>query len=80
MKPGFFFLLQQEFLGHWNFWDSEYSYNIYDNGANEISTMNILGNDIMCNFREFDYIISVHFIRYMFTSQLSNIHLTLNND
>ena len=29
--------LQQEFLGHWNFWVNEYSYNIYDNGTNQSS-------------------------------------------
>ena len=38
--------LQQEFLGHWDFWVNEYSYNIYDNG----------------NFREFDYIITVRYM------------------
>ena len=58
--------LQKEFLGHWNFSGNEYSYNIYDNGINQSYTMNVLGNYIKCNFREFDYIISVHVIRYMY--------------
>ena len=44
-------LLQQEFLGQWNFWDTtECSNNIYDNGTNQSSTMNILENCIKCNF------------------------------
>ena len=58
--------LQQEFLGHWNVFGTRYSYDIYDNGTNQSSTMNVLENYIKCIFRELDYIISVHFIRYMY--------------
>jgi len=47
-----------EFLGR--------SHNIYDNCTNQSSTMNILENCIKCNFREFDYIIAVYVIRYIF--------------
>ena len=59
-------LLQQEFLGQWNFCGTEYSSNIYDNGTNQSSTMNVLGNYIKCNFRAFDYIIIEYVIRYMY--------------
>ena len=39
---------------------------IYDNGTNQSFTIHVLGNYIKCNFSEFDYIISVHVIRYMY--------------
>ena len=58
--------LHQEFLEHWNFWGTEYSYKIYDNGTNQSSTMNILEYYKKCNFREFDYNITAHVIRYIY--------------
>ena len=57
--------LEQEFLGQFVL-GTKYSYNIYDNGTHQSSTMNVLKNYIKCNFREFDYIITVHVIRYMY--------------
>ena len=51
-----------EFLGQWNSWGTEYLYNIYDNGTNQSSTINVLENYIKCNFREFDYSISMYIL------------------
>ena len=58
--------LQLGFFGHWDFWGTSDSYKIYDNVINQSSTMNVLENYIKCNFREFDYIISLHVMRYMY--------------
>ena len=49
-----------EFLGHYNFWGTEYSYNIYDNGTNmywETTYILTLGNSII--------LLVLHVIRYM---------------
>ena len=70
------YLLQIQKIGYSKKQYTEYSYNIYDNGTNQSSTMNVLGNYIKCNFREFDYIISVHVIRYMYDIDLIYNFLT----
>ena len=38
---------------------------IYVNGTDQSSMMNEIGNYIKYNFKEFDYIISIHVIRYV---------------
>ena len=55
-----------EFFWSMEFCGTEYSYNIYGDSTNQSSTMDELGNYIKCNFRQFDYIINVHVIRYMY--------------